>query len=344
MKHEPSGRERPPANPNRRTARSGLEQRVLRRARDRGLHGVPIVVGFSGGADSLCLAAVLAAIQRNLQISPVLVHVNHGLRPESDKESDRVTELARTLDLPLTLVRLADGLRERHRGVGIEEAARRERYRALATAAKRLGTDLVATAHHQNDQAETVLMHLMRGTGLEGASGMRELSKTTVPWWAESDVVPVSIRLWRPLLQEPKSEIEACVESLTMSPVQDSSNTDRTFRRNSIRHDLLPAMEAVYPRTRGSLARFAEVAAAEDEFMQGLAAEAYARCVQSDGTLNLTEWYGLPTAIQRRVMLKWLRERAGTNEVTFERAISVTDLAQTRRLNATIEVAAGCPA
>jgi tRNA(Ile)-lysidine synthetase-like protein len=344
MKDRTSARERSSANAQRRALRSGLEQRVLRRARDRGLCGVPIVVGFSGGSDSLCLAAVLAAVQRNLSISPVLVHVDHGLRPESDREAERASELARSLELPLTVVRLGNGFQQRHPGAGVEEAARRERYLALSNEAGKLGSDLVAIAHHQTDQAETVLLHLLRGAGVEGARGMRELSTMTLPWWSETEFGPTSIRLWRPLLPESKGELDEYVESSGLSPVQDSSNTDRSFRRNAVRHDILPATATVFPAALASLARFAEIAAEEDELVHELAMTAYRRLRNGDETLDLAEWMSIPIAIQRRVMLMWLRERSGTDGISFERVIAVTDLAQSSRFDSKIEVAAGCSA
>ncbi len=325
-----------------RSSTAGFEQRLLHRARNRGFAGRHhIVIGFSGGPDSCALAAALARLGDRTPERAFLVHVNHKLRPESDGEAAYALELARTIGLPCERIDLATGFQSKYPGVGIEEAARRERYLALASVARRLGTDLLATAHHQDDQVETVLLHLMRGSGLHGASGMRELSTIHVPWWDEATGTAPLYRLWRPLLVEAKTDIDAYSASCGLRPVHDPSNVDCEFRRNAVRHDVIPVLESVFPAVRESLSRFAEVASAEDELVQALADEAYDKCKADDGALRLTSWFGYPLAVQRRVMLTWLRESTVTSDVPFERVTEVCDLALTWRLSARIEVGDG---
>ncbi|HLL50879.1 MAG TPA: tRNA lysidine(34) synthetase TilS, partial [Thermomicrobiales bacterium] len=155
----------------------GLEQRVLRRAREAGFgRQDQIVVGFSGGRDSLALAGALRWATRSLGIDVVLVHVDHQLRSSSKEEAERAAALANALEMDFRGVVVAVSPAVAHPGVGIEEAARRERYRILFEAAADHGAAAVATAHHREDQAETVLLHLLRGGGVHGAAGMAEHS------------------------------------------------------------------------------------------------------------------------------------------------------------------------
>jgi hypothetical protein len=173
---------------------------------------------------------------------------------------------------------------------------------------------------------------------------MRSLSQIDVPWWPEPGTAISQIRVWRPLLQEPKSEIETYVSAHGLVPNQDESNVDPGYKRNAIRHHLLPAMEQEYPSTRDALARFAVIAAAEDELITRLAAAALEQIETPVGSLSLDSLLAQGVAIQRRVVLSWLREAADTSEVTLERVDAVLELARSRSETRRVEVASGCSA
>ncbi|MBW3634417.1 MAG: tRNA lysidine(34) synthetase TilS, partial [Chloroflexi bacterium] len=200
----------------RRQTPHGLEQRVLARARDAGFEPADrIVVGFSGGRDSLALAATLHWVQRMLGIEALLVHVDHQLRMTSGEDARRAESLAEALGMEFRAVAVAAPPIAVHPGVGVEEAARRERYHILFETAIQNRARAVATAHHQGDQAETVLLHLLRGGGVHGAAGMAERAAAPfqVPdspggsnishehWVPGAHAAPW---LWRPLLAEPR--------------------------------------------------------------------------------------------------------------------------------------------
>src|SRR5205823_6991315 len=139
---------------------------------------------------------------------------------ESSADAAACRRLAVELGLPLIEVPLSPGLPERHPGVGVEEAARRERYVALAQAAQDVGSAVVAVAHHREDQAETVLLHLLRGAGLSGATGMAEMSRLTVPWWKpRADRESRTIDLWRPFLDEPRSTVRGYADATGLKPI-----------------------------------------------------------------------------------------------------------------------------
>ena len=154
----------------------------------------------------------------------------HGLR----------ISIAGELGLPIQLVRLEDGLRDRSGGLGLEEAARRERYLALAGAATQWRSSTLLLGHQANDQAETVLLHLFRGSGSKGLAGMSLLEERLVPWWTTSGRPELRFRIVRPLLSESRTVIDNYVAELGFSPIDDESNATADFDRNWLRHRVLP--------------------------------------------------------------------------------------------------------
>ena len=200
-----------------------------------------VILGVSGGPDSLCLLHLLW----KLGMPVVVAHLDHQLRPESAEDAGFVAHFAAELGLPFSLGRedvqaLAD------RGsVSIEEAARTARYSFLFAEAERLGAEAVAVAHTADDQIETILMHLLRGAGLAGLRGMSYRSLPT-QW---NNRIP----LVRPLLGSWRSQVMAYLDSNHLVPLQDSSNQDVRFYRNAIRHRVLPFLEQGQPRLRERL-------------------------------------------------------------------------------------------
>jgi tRNA(Ile)-lysidine synthase len=308
----------------------GLEQRVLRRWR--GLDAPPdavVVVGFSGGGDSLALGAALGRIAAKGGVRPLLVHIDHGLRAGSDEEQTRARELAGALGLPFRGMRARENPLERHRGVGTEEAARRERYRALATVVAETGAAVVALAHHQEDQAETVLSHLLRGAGLTGAAGMAERRDLLVPWWEETELGDVRwVPLWRPFLTEARATVRRYAAKTGLTPIEDPSNWERVHRRNELRHEAIPLLERIWPGATAALARFGELAAADDVALETMADAAYERAALAGDALRRVSLAEEPVAVRRRVVRRWLRERTGSRAVTADRIEAVLGLVQ----------------
>lgn len=314
-----SEREPTTAKLRRRLAFAGIEQRVLQRTREAGPpRGSTVIVAFSGGKDSLCLAILLARLAPRLDLSVHLLHVDHGLRPSSAAEAEHARELALALELPIEVVRLDGDLTLRHQGAGIEEAARRERYLALKTHAETIGAETIATGHHLDDQAETVLLHLLRGAGLQGAAGMATLSDIRIPWWSDEPSNPVG--LWRPLLEESPAAFGAYMQEFGLEPNHDVSNDEMTFRRNQIRHRVLPELDSVTPGARPALARFARSIAADARFVDEVADAAAGACIVDFDRLAIKPATALHDAILSRVLYRWLRSALpATAEVTANR-------------------------
>ena len=303
-------------------------------------------MGFSGGRDSLTLAAGLRWVQVSLGVEPVLVHVDHRLRASSAEEAMGAASLADSLNLALEIVAVSTMPTDVHPGVGVEEAARRERYRSLFAVAERCGARAVATAHHRGDQAETVLLHLLRGGGVHGAAGMAERSPSPVPGAAAAHDISLEHLetepwLWRPLLHEPRQVIEAYVAKLGLVPIEDPSNDDPSLRRNALRQEVLPLLETHFPGAEAALARYATLAAEDDRALEAIALRLLGEGVDPGGRLAVAPLRTQTAASQRRVIRRWLAQATSASMLSAERTDAVLLLAQSGRGGTALEIGEG---
>jgi tRNA(Ile)-lysidine synthase len=210
--------------------------------------GHRVLVAVSGGPDSVCLAHFLAQMARRKGLTLELLHVHHGLRGrEADRDAASVEALGRTLGVPARVARAGVKALAKKRGLGLEEAGRKERYRLLAARARRGRFDAVATGHHLDDQAETILLHLLRGTSLEGLGGI-----------APKRPLAPGVELIRPLLPLTRAEVIVYLEQHGLAWREDRTNQDRAFTRNWVRAEVLPLLES---RAPGVKERLSEIAA-----------------------------------------------------------------------------------
>ena len=205
--------------------------------------GCRVLCAVSGGADSVCLLHSLWQMRGRLGISVAAAHYNHQLRgAESDRDEDFVRALCAQLgEIPLVVERGDVAGEAQVSGRGLEETARELRYAFLRRAAAELGASVIATAHNADDNAETVLLHLIRGSGLRGLTGIPVV---------RGDIV-------RPLLTTPRDKIELYNKSYGLSWVTDSSNRDERFTRNRVRRQVLPLLDEICPGVRERLNRTA---------------------------------------------------------------------------------------
>ncbi len=216
--------------------------------------GDRILLAVSGGPDSVCLFHLFLRLQAQLKLSLAVAHINHGLRgSESDEEEQFVEQLARTHDLPFYSIRVSIPELSLELGVGTEEAARRVRYEFFERIMKEAGCDKTALAHNLNDQAETILHRMIRGSGLNGLAGMRPVR----------DDVYI-----RPLLETSRSEIEAWLDSNGLEYRIDSSNLVPDFTRNKIRLELLPQLMQYNPRILDALSSLSESLAEDRDYLE----------------------------------------------------------------------------
>lgn len=209
--------------------------------------GARVLAGVSGGPDSVVLAHWLAQQKKRKGLDVALLHVHHGLRGRAaDRDAAFVLELGKILGLPVAVAKADVKGLARRRGAGLEEAGRKARYDALLKAARRGGRAVVCVGHQADDQAETLLLHLLRGTSLAGLGGM-----------PPSRPLGPGVTLVRPLLPLTREEVLAYLEVHGLAWREDASNASDAFERNWVRRTLLPLLERRRPGLKERLAKLA---------------------------------------------------------------------------------------
>ncbi len=257
-----------------------------------------LVVAISGGPDSLALTVGLASLREDLGLQIHLAHLNHQLRPESGQDAAFVQEVARLLNLPVSIGHADVREVAAREHMGIEEAGRLERYRFLSRVRKEVAADAVVVGHTQDDQTETRLMHVVRGAGLRGLVGMAEDSLLAVPG-AEP------VRVVRPLLNVRRAQTESFCRDHGVTPRVDASNRDRTYTRNRLRHEALPALRSVNPQLDASLARLARCAEDAADFVESELDRRLATLTRIDQrcwTVDRAGWRELHPALKRALL------------------------------------------
>ena len=250
-----------------------------------------LAIGLSGGRDSVALLAALAdqAPARGWRLSAV--HVHHGLSANADAWAQFCTDLCLRLGIPLQIHHVSvpqDG------GQGLEAAAREARYRIFAG----LDADALILGHHRDDQAETLLFNLLRGSGLRGLAAMP--AKRLLPRPGTSPLA-----LLRPLLDTPRAEIESWLTARGLAWIEDESNADTRYARNFLRRDVLPLLQSRFPAA-ASLARASRLAGEAEDLLAEVAAQDEA-AASLDGKLQASALAGLSAARGRNLLRHWLR-------------------------------------
>ncbi|HEY3341197.1 MAG TPA: tRNA lysidine(34) synthetase TilS [Anaerolineae bacterium] len=268
----------------------------------------PLLLAVSGGPDSLCMADAIITLHSELHIAPVIAHLNHQLRGEAARaDADFVRAYAAQMQVPC-IVEQVDVLElSRTQRISIEVAAREARYRFLASAAQTIGAQYITVAHNADDQVETVLLRLLRGTGINGLRGMRPVHPLET--LAESSV---ELALLRPLLSVNRTEIECYCRLKGLTPRYDATNSELHHTRNRIRHELLPLLEQYNPGVRKVLVRLAETASTDMETIEFATRQAFQDlliAVSPDQplTLDRVAWRTLPVGLQRATLREAVR-------------------------------------
>jgi len=265
--------------------------------------GETVVAAVSGGPDSMALLHLLKTMAEETPMTVVVAHANHQFRgAESDGEADMVLRTAESWGLACEIAELGMPEYIASTGMNPQEASRERRYRFLRETAANRGATRILTAHHADDQAETVLMRVIRGTGVSGLAGI------------PSRRILDRLELIRPLLRITKRELLDYCKRNGVPYAVDSSNVDRHYFRNAVRLDLMPALEEHNPRLREALVRLADMAAADDDYMKAEALRAFRECAIPSGEgfrLERRRFRGLHVALQRR-LIKLLLECSGS--------------------------------
>lgn len=317
---------------------SGIVQRVRKSLREFATGRPQVLLACSGGRDSVALASILASLARLEVLSLTVVHIHHGQHDQADDAAAAVRHIGEVLGIPVVVRHLSAESVASHSGLGLEEALRRERYLSLADVAREMHAGCIALAHHQTDQAETLLLHLLRGTGVDGLAGMRSWEHRSIPWWELAS--STSVTLWRPFLHESASSVAELARMSGLPIIEDPTNADTAFRRNAVRHQVLPLLEEISPGSTGAIARSAEVIALDAALLAADTDDRLADCM-SNGALSRSALAGLPEGWQHRVVRRWLMNAAIPADITYDRVSAVVELAQRNRGGNRVEVGAG---
>ncbi len=291
--------------------------------------GQRVLVALSGGPDSTALLHVLHRLGYPL----IVAHVHHGLRgAEADADAAHARTLADSLEVPFHLRRADVASYAQEHKLSLETAAREVRYRLLEEVAQEVGASRIATGHTADDQAETVLLNLLRGAGPAGLSG----------------IPPVRGAIIRPLLEVTHAQVEGYCREAGLEFRLDTSNRDRRFTRNRIRHDLLPLLAEIQPQLTGTLARLAEIMREENAFLESLVDQLVPTVVtwgEEEARLALHDLHSLPKALQRRLLRRVVAVAQGhATDIEFQRIEAITELAEHGRTGAVVELPGGLQA
>ncbi|HEY6968454.1 MAG TPA: tRNA lysidine(34) synthetase TilS [Candidatus Angelobacter sp.] len=320
-----------------------MVEKVLRYIQEQRLivPGDRVAVAVSGGADSVALLRALLELRGELGAVLAVAHFNHKIRgAEADADEQFVRQLAQEFQMQFYCGSADAPAYAREQKMSLETAARELRHAWFAELVHGNKADKIATAHTQDDQAETVLMRILRGTGTRGLAGIapRQVKKSLI----------------RPLLSVTRHEVEEFMKHLEQSWRDDSSNTDLRHVRNRVRHELMPVLQRDYnPALRQTLADIAEVARAEEDYWEKELIELKARLVRSGKpsrsgrsnrqelvlAVDLSAFVGQPLAVQRRLLRAIAEDLGATLE--FKHIQEVLELARRKKAGLELELPSG---
>jgi tRNA(Ile)-lysidine synthase len=277
--------------------------------------GDSVLVALSGGPDSVALLRVLSRLRKSMKLRLSAVYVNHQIRKRASKKEEQFCQhLCDDLNVPLTIVRGDVPAAAKHDKLGLEEAAREFRYATFEHLAEEDDYDRVAVGHHADDQVETILFRLFRGTGPTGLTGMPARRG----------------RIIRPLLDLTRTEILEYLKQAKLDWCEDKSNQSLKFKRNYIRHRLLPALRKnLNPRVESALLSLADTIGADEQFLQGVVEKASRKCLSitpgGKFELALDSYGGYAIALRRRLLRRCLKATCRDSQAPAKEVIERLD-------------------
>ena len=266
-----------------------------------------IVIGVSGGPDSMCLLYVLNDLKEQLKIKLYVAHINHMIRPEADEETEYVKQNCDKIGVECFIKRADVISLSNDEKIGTEEAGRKVRYDFFEEVAKKVNANKIATAHNSNDNAETILMNIMRGTGTAGLKGIEPIRDG---------------KFIRPIIECERAEIEKYCEELNLQPKIDKSNFENEYTRNKIRNILIPKMKEMFnPNVIESLNKLSKVARQENSFINNCAEKIMKQELiisenanKKELILNLKKFNEQDIVIKNRIILNGIKYIIGSTQ------------------------------
>ena len=271
-------------------------------------NGDSIVIGVSGGPDSICLLNVLNELKNELNFKIYVAHINHMIRKEADEETEYVKSFCKNIGVEcfvkrIDVIKIAKELK-----IGTEEAGRKIRYDFFEEVLKNTNSNKIATAHNNNDKVETIIMNILRGSGIAGLKGLDPIREN---------------KFIKPLIEISREEIEAYCEENKLEPRIDKSNNENIYTRNKVRNSVIPYIKKEFnPNILKTINRLSEVATEENEYLDKITIQAFNEInvgAISEGnleknketetiTLNLKKFNNLELVIKRRLILYTINE------------------------------------
>jgi tRNA(Ile)-lysidine synthase len=276
-------------------------------------NGDRILIGVSGGADSMTLLTILNTIKNELNLEIGVATFNHKIRPSSYEETQIVKNYAETLGVPFYYGEGDAVELSKKNKKNLEEAARELRFHFLSETKAKYGYNKIAIAHNLNDFVETFLMHLMKGSGLKGVTSLIRV---------EMDII-------HPLIYVKRQEIELYAKENSIPYVVDYSNFDLSYERNRIRYQIYPLLSSIYPEFETHIMNLAEILLSEDQFMEKIASTEF-NCIKNEEEFSLMLFNNLPVALKRRILKAMLQDAGSFKKI--EETITFLE-SDTKKLN-----------
>ena len=295
-----------------------MKQKILQTIKKYNLieNGDGIVIGVSGGPDSICLLHVLNELKNELNFKIYVAHINHMIREEADEETEYVKDFCEKLEIEcyikrIDVVKIANNLKR-----GTEETGRQIRYEFFNEILEKTNSNKIATAHNNNDKVETILMNILRGSGTSGLKGIEAIRDN---------------KYIRPLIETSREEIEQYCESNKLNPRIDKSNNENIYTRNKVRNVVIPYIKKEFnSNILKTINRLSEVATEENEYLNKVTGEMFNK-IYIDGeqkienhtshftprtsiTLDLKQFNSLELVIKRRIIIYTINKLLGTTE------------------------------
>lgn len=285
-----------------------------------------IVIGVSGGPDSVTLLYLLSQLKKELKLQLHVAHLDHKLRKDSWKDSDFTKSLSLKLNIPFTTAKI--NIKALAQKGSVEEIARNTRLDFLLKVAKNIGANKIALGHNFDDQAETVMMRILRGTGLYGLAGILPKRKL------------YGFTIVRPLIEITRKEIDGFLRRRKIKPCIDRSNSDYIYFRNRVRHRLIPLLESEYNKNiKTVLSNFAQSVGADYDYLQQAARLALKI---HKNAINLSRFKKLHPAMQRIILRNLIANIKGnTRRITFQHILEIEDLILNRPQNSIVDLPGG---
>ena len=272
------------------------------------LIGASITVGVSGGPDSLAMLDMLHKISSKTRLTLNVAHLNHGIRgKKSEEDGEFVKKFCEALNIPCFIQTRDIPKIAKSESLSLETAARMERHRFLWEISDKCGASAIALGHILDDQVESILMHLIRGSGLDGLKGMELMSDRTL--------AGKKLTIFRPLLSISRDAVLNYCREQALNPRTDSTNSSLEFTRNSVRLKLIPILESYNPSVKKNLFRFSQIIAEDVKFLEKASEDAWNLCVSNNNGILIidTELFNdFPGALAYRILRRAIRVVKGS--------------------------------